>query len=364
MFGDGVAVMKTMTSFDTSQAYLSDTSPEVKISFGYDPDRFGGDEEVETAMAPQNSTSLAPISARAGKPLSARNAGLGFGVGGQLAKSALGGAAYQVLDPAEKARQLRYEPPPSVMRNRRSTRLPASTGARFAQTDHKPRPWVTAALKDDQPASMFQELVLSDQGWATQQDRQDDLHKICEHRWTFPGALELAKRGRSFSLFVRCLLDLQRNVQIEEEGTPLDPDLVTACKLFVNGQCNLRNAGDMYQLLTHFTSNAVVFDEWDRYLSEAFGSSRAIEESFLAPHLDQVWARFCRLLAVLEEIFSALNTRFVVAHRLPQVGDLLRAHMKRRCFSKDAVLRNYMFMQEKCSNETIKQIKRDLGLNL
>merc|ERR1719453_1366135 len=170
--------------------------------------------------------------------------------------------------------------------------------------------------------------------------------------------MELADRGRSYCFFVRCLLDMQRNVQCDEDGEALDPRLARACKLFIGGQCGNGKTCEMYQLLTHFVSNAVIFDEWERFLKDAFAHERANTESFLVPHLEQVWNRFCRLSPALEEIFDVLNTRFVWRHRLPQVGDIVRESMKRRCFSSKAVVTNEMFTQEKSTHETVKNVKR------
>lgn len=337
---------------------------KLEVTFGFNPDAFGGDEEVAEAT-PKARHSLAPISTRAHVPHGARNPGLGKHLGGQLTRSAFGGAAYQMLDPAERARQMRYELSTSALRNRKVTRL--SAGAAPDTLDESdpntPRQWITSPLMDEEPLGMYRELLLSDQPWATELLGHEDLRMVCEHRWVFRGARELAEKSRSLCFFVRCLLDLQRNVQLEDDGDALDPKLVKACSLFVSGQCNLGRAGEMYQLLTHFISNAVVFDEWDRYLKSAFESTRANEERFLVPYLEQVWGRFCRLIDVLEEIFSVLNTRFVWLHRLPRIGDLVREHMKRRCFSGDSVTRNDMFASEKCTNETVKAIKRAFGFN-
>mmetsp|Transcript_111169 Transcript_111169/g.192761 ORF Transcript_111169/g.192761 Transcript_111169/m.192761 type:complete len:344 (+) Transcript_111169:103-1134(+) len=334
---------------------------KLAVNFGFEAERFGGDEDVGETTSAKPRNSFAPLAQRSQLPHSARNAGLGKNLGGQLTRSALGGAAYQMLEPGERARQLRHEHSANTLRQRKVTRLSAEPVADLSEGTA--RPWITSPLTDNEPQGMFRELLLSDQGWASEQQSREDLRVICDHRWTFRGAMELAERSRSLCFFVRCLLDLQRNVQLEDEGDALDPKLVKACALFVTGQCNMGRAADMYQLLTHFISNAVIFDEWDRYLKGAFESSRANQESFLIPYLEQVWGRFCRLIDVLEEIFSVLNSRFVWLHRLPRVGELVREHMKRRCFSGDSVTRNDMIMSEKCSNETVKSIKRAFAFN-
>jgi hypothetical protein len=288
-----------------------------------------------------------------------RHAGLGNGMGGQLMRSALGSSAYAPLDPYERARQLRSEPSPKIMRERKVTRLRdgLSDGidTRY-EVRQLPR---SAELQDGaEPQGMFKQLLLSDLTWATEPTAPEDLVAISEHRWSFRGAVELAQRGQSFSFFIRCLLDMQMNLQCDEDADALDPKLSRACKAFVTGQCGTGQSGEMYQLLTHFVCNAVIFDEWDRYLKDAFAHERANQEAFLVPHLEQVWARFCRMLPTLEEIFDVLNTRFVWRHRLPKVGDVVRESMKRRCFSSKSVNQNEMFTQEKCNNETVKNIKR------
>lgn len=281
------------------------------------------------------------------------NVGLGSGVGAQLAKSALGSAAYKSLDPIERARQQRMELPSKVLRSHKVTRL---------VTPREATPRETRISTLDEPQRMFRELLLSDHAWAQQPAAPEDLAIIRDHRWSFRGALDLAERCQGHCFFIRCLLDMQRNVQCEEEGDALDPTLTKACKVFVSGQCSHHKEGQMYQLLTHFISNAVIFEEWDRYLKGAFASEKANQETFLVPHLEQVWFRFCRMLATLEEIFGILDSRFVWRHRLPRVGDIVKQTVKKRCFSSQEVTRNEMFTQEKYMNETVKNLKRCFGL--
>jgi hypothetical protein len=199
---------------------------------------------------------------------------------------------------------------------------------------------------------------LRDQGWGKETAVDEDLELVRAHRWTFRGAVAIARQGKSHCFFVRCLLEMQQNIQCDEEGEVLQPALLQACKIFVSGQCGSGRSCEVYQLLSHFISNSVIFDEWEKFLGDAFDNPRANQEAFLVPHLEQVWSRFCRLVPVLEEVFGVLDTRFVWRHRLPRVGDLVREHMKRRCFSKDSILKNDLYAQEKLSNETIKNIKR------
>lgn len=271
-------------------------------------------------------------------------------------RSSLGDAAYKPLDPFDRARQQRFQPTAKVLRTHKITRL--RDGMPEGESGTSPRQGSgIAALKDGpEPQGMFKQLLLSDLSWATEPTAPEDLAGVRDHRWCFRGAVELAERGQCYCFFVRCLLDMQRNVQCEEEGDALDPKLVRACKLFVSGQCGAGRTGEMYQLLTHFVCNAVIFDEWDRYLKDAFANERAGQEAFLVPHMEQVWYRFCRLTPTLEEIFDVLNARFVWRHRLPKVGDVVRESMKRRCFSSKATLTNEVL--EKCNNEILKDVRR------
>lgn len=204
-----------------------------------------------------------------------------------------------------------------------------------------------------EPPGMFLALLLNDMSPTD----DADLARVRQHRWTFRGAEDLAMRGRSFCCFIRCLLDLQRNVQVEEEGDGLDPSLAKACKCFVTSNCREGRMGDMYQLLTHFISNSVIFSEWDKFLKIIFEDQRSNQESFLVPHLQQVWTRFNRFRAVLENIFDLLNSRFIWRHRLPQVGNLVQEHMKRRCFNSEAVQRNELFAQATVRSDILKQVK-------
>merc|ERR1712232_877279 len=165
----------------------------------------------------------------------------------------------------------------------------------------------------------------------------------------------------AFYCFVRCLLDLSKNVQVREEGDVLSKTLTQACKTFVSGQCRVGRMGEMYQLLTHFLSNSPIFYEWDRFLEPVLEDARAREESFLVPHLEQVWNRFCRFRSVLEDIFKVLDAQFVWQHRLPTVSGLLSEHMRRRCFSSKACTQNELFATEKCQNESIKKIKYEFN---
>lgn len=195
-----------------------------------------------------------------------------------------------------------------------------------------------------------------------QETREEQLEIVRNHRWTFNGADAMAARGQAFCFFVRCLLDLQENVQTNEEEHALQPGLIKSCKMFVEAQCIEGRKGEMYQVLNHFICNSKVFDEWEGYLNMAFESPGASDEEWLVPYLEQIWIRFRKFQAAIQGIFGTLDSQFIWRHRLPKVGDLLRNHMKRRVFSSERVLRNEIFKQEKSSDDTVKQIKRDFAL--
>jgi len=185
------------------------------------------------------------------------------------------------------------------------------------------------------------------------------LGAIAAHRWTFKGAVELATQSRGWSFLVWCLLEVQSNVQRDREGDALESEKVRACRSFVTTQGRHGRMGDMYQVLTHFICNSLVFHEWDKFLRCAFEHERARDERFLVPHLDQVWGRFLRLTGVLQAIFGALDDRFVWRHRLPKVGDLVLEHMRRRCFSSELVEQS--LHQASTKNDTLKQLKFTFG---
>jgi len=283
-----------------------------------------------------------------------RNVGLGTGPGGQIARSFLGEKGTMVVESLQNGRSHHRGSRLSLLQSGPTVEYPKPTPPSGASSDVPP-----SLNEGSEPHGMFLALLLNDMEPPTEKD----LQPVRTHRWTFHGAVDFAERSRSFCYFVRCLLDLQRNVQLEEEGDALDPKLANACKTFVTSQCRDSNMGGMYQLLTHFISNSAVFYEWDQFLRLAFDDQRASQESFLVPHLEQVWGRFCRFLAVLEGVFEILNKRFVWRHRLPKVGDLVIEHMKRRCFSSDAIIRNELFGQAVCRNETVKQVKYAFGIN-
>jgi len=204
---------------------------------------------------------------------------------------------------------------------------------------------------------MFLGLLLNDSSAAS----PALLQRIKDHRWTFKDAAGIASQSRAFSFLIWCLLDLQRNVQMEADDDALDPKLVSACRAFIGSEGRHGKMADMYHIFSHFISNSVIFHEWDRYLRVSFEDPKACQEAFLVPRLEQVWLRFKRLRAILEGIFGDLNTRFAWKHQLPQVGDLVHEHMRRRCFSSELIARNEVFQQAIIKDETLKQVKLAFG---
>jgi len=334
---------------------MADT--QVPVSYGFDKHSFKVATKVSSpATALKKESSLAGPRINSARDGDAdRCVGLGYGIGGQLVRSALGTTGASLLDTPDPL--IKLSP---GKRTRRKPRGHVGTTALAAEAQCSSAGKCGRGLLDGpEPQGMYIGLLLGDAGSVDEKE----LARLMEHRWNFQGSVDFASRGRGFCFFVRCLLDLQRNIQVEEEGAGLDPKLARACKIFVNGQCNKGQMGYMYHLLTHFVSNSVVFDEWGKYIKEAFDSPRANQESFLVPHLEQVWGRFCRLVEVLEDVFDVLNSRYVCRHRLPKIGDLVREHMKRRCFGSDEVSRNELLSQEKCTNATVKAVKFSFGIH-
>jgi len=159
----------------------------------------------------------------------------------------------------------------------------------------------------------------------------DELAPIKCHRWTFPCAEDFALRGTNYFSFVQCLLEMQRNVQVYEEGDVLAPNLVRACKLFVAGQCGEGYTGEMYHLFSHFLCNSRVFDEWEAFLRVAFEAPQASAETLLTMQVEQVWLRFRRLADTLEDIFGVLDRRCVSCIRESYQALSFQCHFL-RCF--------------------------------
>jgi len=294
------------------------------ISFGFfteDPDA-GGQQSPRSPVRPTGKTHWDH------EP----NNGLGKGLGGQTVRSCLGNIGASVVDPSPRDKK----------KNTGRVTVPRDMPA--IQVPNLPdgsMPKSTTTLKDSEPPSLHLALILNDRGDV----RDEDMQHIRNHRWTFDGAAKLASPSRGFGFFTRCLLDLQRNVQLLEDGDPLEPSLARACRTFVHAQVREGQAGEMYHMLAHFISNSLLFPEWDAFLQVSFADQRASQESFLVPHLEQVWVRFCRFRSVVETIFDILDTSYAWRNRLPKVGELLREHMRRRCFDHPHVSKNVLFMQ-------------------
>jgi len=281
-----------------------------------------------------------------------RCAGLGNESGGQLARSYLGlvGSSTLKMTMAEIARGTTK----GVKQN--SEDASPRRGSHLTPRNNVDKN-SDAMLSYSEPRGMWFGLLINDMSPVS----EEDLARVSTHRWNYQGATELAKQGRSICFFVWCLLELQRNVQVGEEGEILNKRLVEACKAFLRCQCREGRMGEMYQILSHFISNSLVFYEWERFVKVIFEDPRSNQEKFLVLHLEQVWGRYCRLKAVLENIFDYLDSRFVWQHRLPKVGELVRQHMKRRCFSSELIAKNDLIASPSVRDETLKQVKYAFG---
>ncbi|CAE7210304.1 unnamed protein product [Symbiodinium sp. CCMP2456] len=265
-----------------------------------------------------------------------RCAGLGQSTGGQLARSCLGLVGAQTLKDIRAGFQAQvskdvehaeHKPlgvtSPSNLAMKAAERVVTPTPVSPTAT---PRAAVTEAMFSfSEPRGMWYSLLVNDMC----PPPQEDLSKVISHRWTFQGALELAAQGKSICYFILCLLEIQRNIQMDQEDEALHPSLLDACKTFVRCQCREGKMGEMYQVLTHFISNSLIFFEWERFLNNIFQDSRAHQERFLVMHLEQVWTRYKRLKEILETMFDYLDANFTWRHRLPKVGELVRDHMRR-----------------------------------
>lgn len=79
-------------------------------------------------------------------------------------------------------------------------------------------------------------------------------------------------------------------------------------------------------------------------------------------HLEQVWTRYKRLKEILETMFDYLDANFTWRHRLPKVGELVRDHMRRRCFASALITKNELFSSAQAGrDETLKQVKFTMG---
>jgi hypothetical protein len=203
-------------------------------------------------------------------------------------------------------------------------------------------------------------LVLGDQSASF----EEEIACIRDHRWFFTGAVEFARQGRGLCSLIRCLLDLQENVQLDEEGVTLDAKLVRACKTFVHGQTVARRGGEMYHVLSHYISNAPIFDQWQKYLADMLSNESITQDSNLVvAYLDQVWGRFMRLRDALETVFGVLDGSYAWELRFPTVRELVNQHMRRRCFSSQSMLRLEVFAGVQVrSDESVRQIRSTFDL--
>lgn len=278
--------------------------------------------------------------------------GLGKGLGASLVRSCLVSTGSALIDPIARKHALKNSAGSEMGLSPRRRRH--STLGTFVISTPRNQ---DSLLDEKEPQGLWFALLTGDMSPVSEQD----IAVVKEHRWTFVGASELGKQGRSVYYFILCLLEIQRNIQVEEEGEVLDARLVEASKTFVKGQCRQGHYGEMYQVLSHFLSNSLVFVEWERYLTTVLGDSRANQESFLVDHVEQVLNRFKRLKAVLESIFDLLDSRFTWKHRLPKVADLVHEHMKRRCFSSELVERNELIAGNAARDDRLKQVKFAFG---
>lgn len=283
------------------------------------------------------------------------NVGLGTGSGGTLVRSCLVNTGAGIMEHRmRRALDAGHVGAQAIGPHDRKEALPLSENLLPARGAPMGR-----GMVGDEPHGLVMCLILNDKAPAD----KEVLAYIAAHRWSFKGALDLAKQTRAFSCLVWCLLELQANVQTDEESSAFDPRLVKACSAFVSTQCRLGKVGEMYQVLTHFLCNSLVFHEWDTYLKIPLESPSANRESFLVPYLEQVWFRFQKLFAALEGMFGCLDDRFVWKHGLPKVGDLLYEHMRRRCFSSELIVRNELFQGATIRDETMKSVKFTFGFN-
>lgn len=283
-----------------------------------------------------------------------RCVGLGQGVGGNLARSCLGlvGSKEVKEHRVQQATKDEKKGGAIVPLDRLNAPFSPSTSPRSGLTG--------AILSYSEPKGMWFSLLMNDMGPVP----REELDKVIAHRWTFQGALELAAQGKSICYFILCLLEIQRNIQVDQEEEVLNANLLEACKTFVRCQCREGKPGEMYQVLSHFISNSHVFFEWEKFLTGIFQDSRAHQERFLVMHLEQVWSRYKRFTTVLESMFDYLDDIFTWRHRLPKVSELIRDHMKRRCFSSPLVTKNELFTSQAVRDETLKQVRFAMGFVL
>jgi len=340
------------------------------VSFGFE--KHGADaEEVgsaagdDAAQSDRGSSKTSPASRMRRHRKGQNLEGLGMGPGGVLARSLLQDEDEHNLHAGSwQSPRKDYPWKPGLPRKPvRVTELPSGLLAAAGKAsprvsdDTSPRP--THEGWEKEPPHLFLSLVLGAHGPPS----KDELQHVREHRWTFPGVEAFAEQDRGLCGFVRCLLELQRAVQLEEAGPVLEPRLASACRTFVTGQCRAGREGHMYHLLSHFLSNSLIFHEWTRFLTDTFLHPRAGEEAFLVPRLELVWVRFGRLRDALEEIFNVLDLRFAWHHRLPKVDELIMDQMRRRCITPELLQKNQLFSPQAGHRaDVVKALKNVAGI--
>jgi len=362
-----------------SASSLTPLDRGASVSFGF-PQLFGSEAHEDQSVSgddgsrPETPSNRAPVApqSRVGRHRTGENhEGLGMGPGGMLARSILEHGSDQDLEEGASLRRNSKKRSSFPEKPVRVTELPSNVEAegtvkplRLARAVKQVMSQVEAAKIESQgwerePPHVFLNLVLGAQG----PPGNDEMQDVREHRWTFPGAEAFAAQDRGSCQFIRCLLELQRAVQLEEAGPSLDPRLSAACRTFVTGQCQAGREGHMYHLLTHFLSNSLVFHEWTRFLTDTLVNPRAGEEAFLVPRLELVWVRFGRLRDVLEDIFKELDKRFAWRHRLPKFQELIMDHMRRRCLTPELLQTNPLFSPQAGHRaDIVKALKNVAGI--
>jgi hypothetical protein len=172
----------------------------------------------------------------------------------------------------------------------------------------------------------------------------DDLTIVVDNRWTFDTAQGIAQRSRGHCAFVRCLLELQRSVQLDairEEA--LEVDFVRACSTFVKLENVSGRGQEMYQLFTNFVCNTKLFGEWANFLRPILEHPDAQVEEFLAPYMEQIWRRYIKFKDAVTGIFSILDENYVHRYRFPKIGRFVEDTFTRRCLPDELLANNDLF---------------------
>jgi len=135
-----------------------------------------------------------------------RCVGLGQGVGGNLARSCLGLVGSKEIKEhrVQQATKDEKKGDAIVPLDRLNAPFSPSTSPRSGLTG--------AILSYSEPKGMWFSLLMNDMGPVP----REELDKVIAHRWTFQGALELAAQGKSICYFILCLLEIQRNIQVDQ----------------------------------------------------------------------------------------------------------------------------------------------------